>query len=222
MEYRCVATSLEGFVQQLAVAYVTRGYFYYVVGQVPTAKNPADIDRKLVQKYGITWKKWKRAHRKQQGLANMQYIRYRRQFVLLCTEGQHVFRQRERDSIRDVRRVGIRACGYLISYRSGHVQVRIDDDTYRKLKAWYCDLALRRKRDKLVEEFYRFPFEPYAPIRRQAFNILREVNRKRRRAGYQVLPTSCIWLKRRVIKPFETAAGDEPMDDLPAQRASVP
>ena len=35
MEYRCVATSLEGFIQQLAVSYVGKGYFYYATGRVP-------------------------------------------------------------------------------------------------------------------------------------------------------------------------------------------
>lgn len=209
MEYRCVATTLEGFVQQLAVAYVARGYFYYVTGCVPDGKCPETVDRKLIEKYGITARKWKRAHRKRQGLANMQYIRYRRKFLLLCTDGEHVFRRREHESIRDIRRVGIRTGGYLISYRNGHVQVRIDDDTYRELKAHYCDLALRRKRDTLIEEFYRFPFEPYAPIRRQAFNVLREVNRLRKKAGYQPVPASCIWLKRRVIRPFDPVRFDE-------------
>lgn len=83
------------------------------------------------------------------------------------------------------------------------MQVRIDRDTYRQLKAYYVDLACRRSRDALIQEFYRAPFEPYAPIRRQMFNILREVNRRRKRAGYDRVPNSAIWLKRRVVKPFE-------------------
>jgi hypothetical protein len=35
MEYRCEATSVAGFIQQLAVAYVGRGYFFYVAGVIP-------------------------------------------------------------------------------------------------------------------------------------------------------------------------------------------
>ena len=203
MEYRCVATSLEGFVQQVAVCYVGRGYYYYVLGDVPDRKNPGEVDRKLVKRYGITAKKWQRAYRKQQGKANIQYIRYGRTFLLLCSEGEHIFRSRERENIRDARKVGIRVGGYLISFRNGHVQVRIDPVAYQELKAYYVDLACRRNRDSLIQEFYRAPFEPYAPIRRQMFNILREVNRRRKRAGYDPVPTSAIWLKRRVVKPFE-------------------
>ena len=34
MAYRCVATSVAGFVQQLAVAYVANGYWFDVTGRV--------------------------------------------------------------------------------------------------------------------------------------------------------------------------------------------
>jgi len=202
MEYRCVTTSLEGFIQQLAVSYVGRGYWFYVTGQLDGRKDPLMIDAKLIEKYGITSRKWERARRKQRGLANMQYIRFGKHFVLLATEGDHIFKQRERNQIRDCRRNAIRFGGYQVSYRNGHVQVRIDDKTYQTLKAHYTNLALRRRRAALVEEFYRFPFEPYAPIRRQAFNILRAVNRLRKTAGYEAIPSSAIWLKRRIVKPF--------------------
>lgn len=202
MEYRCVATTLEGFIQQLAVCYVGRGYYYYVLGRVPEGKDPAAVDRKLIERYGITAKKWERAYRKQQGLANLQYLRYGRTFVLLCSEGEHVFRSRERASIRDVRKTGIRFGGYLVSFRGGHVQVRIDPVAYRQLRGYYVDLACHRSRDALIQEFYRAPFEPYAPIRRQMFCILREVNRRRKQAGFELVPTSAIWLKRRIVKPF--------------------
>jgi len=205
MEYRCKATSLEGFIQQLAVSYVGRGYWFYTTGKIGRGKCPEEVDRKLVEKYDITAKKWVRAKRKSDGLANMQYIRFGDFFVLLATEGRHVFKERERDQIRDVRRNAIKFGGYQIAFRNGHVQVRITDETYQILKAYYVDLATRRQKEFMIEEFYRFPFEPYAPIRRQAFNILRAVNRVRKRAGYEQLPKSCIWLKRKIVKPFETA-----------------
>ena len=202
MEYRCVATSLEGFIQQLAVAYVARGYFYYVMGTIPAAKDPEAIDERLVTRYGITAKKWERARRKRAGIANMQYIRFERTFVLLATAGRHIFKDRERGSLRDVRRNAIHFGGYQISHRNGHLQVRMTPETYRQLKAHYVDLACRRSKENLAAEFYRAPFEPYAGIRREMFNILREVNRQRKTAGYERLPASCIWLKRRIVKPF--------------------
>ncbi len=45
--YRCRATSLEGFIQQLAVSYVARGYWFYVKGWIPHSKAPEAIDGKL-------------------------------------------------------------------------------------------------------------------------------------------------------------------------------
>ena len=41
MVYRCVAASVAGFVQQLAVAYVANGYWFYVTGRVPDGRQPA-------------------------------------------------------------------------------------------------------------------------------------------------------------------------------------
>ena len=35
MEYRCVATSVAGFVQQLVSCYLPHGYWFYVSGIIP-------------------------------------------------------------------------------------------------------------------------------------------------------------------------------------------
>ena len=40
--YRYEATSVAGFIQQLAVCYVGRGYWFYVTGTVPEHKDPAE------------------------------------------------------------------------------------------------------------------------------------------------------------------------------------
>ena len=36
--YRCEAASVEGFIQQLAVSYVAKGYWFYVTGRIPHHK----------------------------------------------------------------------------------------------------------------------------------------------------------------------------------------
>ena len=56
----------------------------------------------------------------------------------------------------------------------------------------------------MAREFYQFPFEPYAPIRRQLLKLLRKVNRVRKRAGYAILPPEVLPMRRRVVKPFKT------------------
>jgi hypothetical protein len=44
MVYRAEATSIGGFIQQLAVSYVRNGYWFYVAGSVPEGKDPRAID----------------------------------------------------------------------------------------------------------------------------------------------------------------------------------
>ena len=146
--YRCVAVSIEGLVQQIAVSYLRHGYWWYVTGTIPPNKEPAEVDRKLIAKYGIDIGERERAFRKRSGQANMQYIRYGGFYVLLATEGMHEFKSTEAESLRDARKSSIlvprqarmrgsrkrkgRASGaaqaatrrafegYAISYRKGH------------------------------------------------------------------------------------------------------
>ena len=80
------------------------------------------------------------------------------------------------------------------------------------------DMARQRNSDWLAKKLYNFPYEPYAPIRRQMLRLLRKVNRARKRAGLPILPSDVLPLRRRVVRPF----GDRPPlpKDLPDARRS--
>ena len=67
MEYRYVATSVAGFVQQLVSCYLPHGYWFYVSGIVPKEKDPRSVDRKLLERYGIAISRQSRARRKAAG-----------------------------------------------------------------------------------------------------------------------------------------------------------
>jgi hypothetical protein len=202
VEYRCEATSIAGFVQQLAVAYVGRGYFFYVKGEIPERKDPRAVDLRIVEKYNIAVRKTARARRKAAGLANLQYIRFERTFVLIATHGRHIFFEQERGFIRDVREVPIKFAGYAISYRSGHPHVRIEQRQFLELKAWFLDASTHRSRESLEMEFRKLPFEPYAPVRSQLFSIVRRLNERRAAAQFEPVPATAIRLRRRVVQPF--------------------
>jgi hypothetical protein len=214
MLYRCVASSPEGLVQQVAVSYLRHGYWFYVAGLVPRGKDPSQVDRKLVAKYDIAVSERERSRRKRRGLANMQYIRYRNWFLLLATDGHHQFKQEERSQIRDCRRVPIRFEGYSISYRRSGVTppggapikwrscVRIDDETYRELKAFFLERACHRSVENLSADFARVPYARYAPVRRQLLILLRRVNEARARMGFQPVPYAALRLKRDIVTPF--------------------
>lgn len=219
MPYRAVATSLEGFVQQIACCYLRHGYWFYVSGYIPAWKDPGTIDRKLIEKYGIAVSESTRARRKRVGRANLQYLRHDRRFVLLATKGQHEFFAVESNSIRDLRHIPLKYGGYAISYRRGgrtragepdqrwHAHVEIERRRYLELKATLLNLAVHRSVDHLALAFYRLPFEPYAPVRRQLLNLWRAINKVRRQAGYRPVPVEVLPLRRRIVRPF----GDGPI-----------
>jgi hypothetical protein len=190
-------------VQQLAVGYVGRGYHFYVVGWVPDGKDPRAVDEKLILKYGITPSKAKRARRKAAGLANVQLLRYQRFFVLLATAGKHHFFEEERPNVRDARRVPIKFGPYSVSYKAGHPHVRIAREEFLNVSALLQSIALRRSADELENEVNQLPYEPYAPVKRQLFQLLRKVNNMRNAAGLPPLSQSCLRLQRKSVRPFD-------------------
>lgn len=179
MEYRCVATSVEGFVRQLAVAYITHGYWFYVTGTIPEGKDPASVDAKLIDRYDIAISKWARCRRKKQGLANMQYLRQGRFFVLLATKGRHEFFERERPVIRDVRRKSIKFAGYSIGCRKGrdgrwHASVRLSAHRYRDVRE-LVESARTPHAIAFAERTVRsLACSRFAPVRNQTYRLGRK------------------------------------------------
>src|ERR1022692_3391514 len=71
------------------------------------------------------------------------------------------------------------------------------------LKAFFKERALWSQ-ERLEREFWKLPFEPYAPVRRQILIMFNQVNRTRRTAGLQPLPVSCLRFRRKPCRPFES------------------
>jgi hypothetical protein len=215
--YKWEATTLEGFIQQLAVAYVARRYFFYVSGRVPTRLSAAEHDRRLLLKFDVAKSKWSRYRRRRRTgssgrpLANVQYVRHGNFWVLLATHGEHHFFAEHagadgaqgviRRQYRDVREAPIVYGGYSISWNN-RTSVRMSPRAYAELKTHFLCMATRECRDVLENEFRNAPFEPYAGVARQMFAILRAVNRARKTAGLQLIPRECIRVRRQVVRPF--------------------
>jgi hypothetical protein len=212
MAYRCVATSVAGFVQQLAVCYIANGYYFYVAGRVPDHKDPVVVDQKLVSQYGIDASKWTRARRKKGGLANVQYLRYGRFFVLLAQHGEHPFFAGEAGQVKDIRKHPLYFMGYSIGCRrarggqASHASVRIQQEVYREMKVEFERASTRRSVEELVRDLRRLDYEPYAPVRDQLRGILRAINHHRKTAGLELVPTGALWLYRAPVKPFQPLA----------------
>lgn len=198
-------TNINEFVQRIALDCVRYGYWYYVTGRIPEGREPEEIDAKLLKKYDIGVSRWVRARRKKAGRANVHYARHQDFFVMMASKGESRWFQEER-GIADIRRSPLVRAGYSISYKEcsatgrGHVAVRIHPDEYRALKAYFVGLASHRTAERLAEEFRCLPFEPYAGVRQQSWNILRAVNAARKRASFELVDPGVLRRKRRVYR----------------------
>jgi len=236
VNYKWNATTLEGFIQQLAVAYVARGYYFYVTGRVPERLSALEHDRRLIAKFDVAKSKWSRYRRKLRygpdgrPLANVQYLRHRDFWVLLATAGHHRFfieheahsdsRPQIHRQFLDVRETPITYGGYSVSWRD-RTSVRISPRAYSDLKAHFLHLAVKESKNSLEREFDHAPFEPYGGVTRQMFAILRAVNRARRTAGLPLVPRLAIRVKRQVVKPFdERERYDDAHENAPLRLAA--
>jgi hypothetical protein len=232
MEYRYEASSVEGFIQQIACNYLPHGYWFWISGIVPPEKDPAVIDRNLMTKYGIALSRQQRARRKAAGFANIHYIRYERFWLMLATHGRHHWfpehtrvvidsktKQEKLETLfHDVRKTPIMLAGHSISYKQGfirrkgpqpltidqgwHSRVQIGRDKYAELKAYYSEVATKKSAETLGRELYNLPFQPYAPVRQQLLNLLRLINTARHEAGLERLPSDVLRYQRKIVRPF--------------------
>jgi len=200
--YRCEALSVEGFIQQLTVGYIAKGYTFYVAGHVPEEKEPRAVDAKLIRRYEIDQSKWQRLRRRKKQEASIQYLRYGHFFVLLATEGGHCFFEEEAKVIYDVRQTPIKFEGYAVASRAGHASVRIERARYRVLKRHFRRNALKKSADEIKNELNALPFLRFRPVREQLLHLLHIVNRERNLAGLATISQSSLNLKRQSVRPF--------------------
>lgn len=226
MGYKYEVTSLVGFLQRVATHLLPKGYYFFVQGILPEGKNPQALDEKLLSRYDVVKTEGARRWRKSQGLGNVQYVRFKRSWILLATHGHHAIRAGEGDNLNDVRRVPIRIGDYALYVRRGNylkkfagdeqptpdgrwrVRVLIAREPYRELCAYFLSIACHRRACTLAEELVALPYEPYAPVRKQLLKLLRLINARRQASGYSKVPTSCLRFKRVIVKSFEPAGVD--------------
>jgi len=214
-------------VQQVVASYVRHGYRFHVSGKVPVGKNPEEIDEKLLSRYSIRKTDAQRYRAKLRGEANIQYIRFERDWLMLATAGSHAWKEKEAGNIKDCSRgEPIEFQGYSIYLKKGlykpvrcrrdrtvcelddkkRVRVVIGRDAFRDLKAEILSLAKKRNANWIAAKFWHIPFEPYAPIRQQLLKLLFYVNQTRKRHGLPTINTKVIRFKRTIVKPFEPLA----------------
>lgn len=210
VHYRCIAASTAGFLRQLAVGYLSRGYRYYYAGCIRDALQPERVDQKIITRYELaTLSKDQRYRSKQKGIAQVQYLRYGRFYVLVATPGEHPFFQTEK-RIEDIARKPIRFHGYTICYRH-RLSVQLDEKTFKALRA-RCLARAPHWRCHTLEPFLREQFakyECYGGVKDQFRQIIRQVNSVRKKSGYQPVQQTLFRRYPRPVPAFEPISPTE-------------
>lgn len=204
--YECVCPTAAGFVQQLALGYITHGYLWYAAGTIPERRmDLRETDEKVITQYHTYWSSAERSRRKKAGKANVQYLRHGRFYVICATDGEHEFYDGDGRSQEDIRFFPddpLYFAGYSISYKNGHVSVRIADLEYQRLQAWLEDIATKRSSEALERTIFTLPFEPWDTVVRQLSALRAAVNRKRHKASMPEVPASAVRACRRQYFPY--------------------
>ncbi len=218
--YRYECRSLEGFVQRIVVL-AQRGYRWYVFGRVPEGKAPAAVDAKLLAKYDVPSTRSQRAWRKQRGEASVMNHRHGRLWLLMLTEGKHQIRRPEsKELVRHLADEPIRCGPYQVDLsrdgsqkRAGEyrrrVRVALAPQEYKNLEAYLLSRATHRRVETLAAEFWALPYQAYKPVFRQIHSILRKVNERRKKAGFELVPRNSVRVFRRYPKHFDDERGSE-------------
>jgi len=77
--------------------------------------------------------------------------------------------------------------------------VRLSLATYREIRGELLRLSIRIDAGALEHHFHHLPFEPYAPVCRQLYSIVRAVNRRRKTAGLDLVDWKCVRTRRQVV-----------------------
>ncbi len=205
MTYRCEAAHLGGFIQQLMCGYVMHGHFFYNACVAAKGTDLREMDRKIIDAYGLDITRSARRWRRKKGLGSIQYIRHGRFYVILATEDDSVFRGRE--PAQDIRVEPLIYAGYRLTYRQGHDRswhpcVSIERGRYDKLCRRFDQLALRRTSEELVKEFLAIHYLRYAPVRKAIGGIWKAANERRRVAGLPKIPVDALRIGRPIFRPF--------------------
>jgi hypothetical protein len=202
--YRYLATSPQGFVQQLSRQYVTAGYRFWVGGVVPEGKDPRFHDNKILNRYPVELTKSQRSYRRRmKGEAGLQYLRWESHWILIAEQGKSVFFDLERENFRDIRERSFMFCGYSIGSREGRAHVAISKASFLELAREAKEEALRRPPAEWRRWFWDLPYESHGPVIKQFFDLLRTINEMRKAAGQTPLPNSFVRRFRKPVLVFD-------------------
>ena len=160
--------------------YMRYGYVYYYSRSIPEHKSVTEVDRKLVLLYDVTFNRAIRKSRKEKGIRNVIYIRYKNQFVLLATEG--ISPQFDRLNYSSFEDEPFLFMHYTVGIKQQKPQVQLSHRFYSILRKKAVKIALDDHLE--VEDFLRevSPYS-YRGITEQRWKLYKLINQKRKNLG---------------------------------------
>ncbi len=167
-----------------ASMYARSGYTRYALRAIPEGKDLEAVDNKIMKAYDVTFCRMKRKRRRKEGRANVVYVRFKHEFLLLAEQGEHP--EFDRIAGRDMAKVPLILSGYAVKIKNHRVSVTVSKKRWAVIAEMAQGMALHDKGK--VERFIRgiSPFT-HRGILRQKFRLVRKINRRRKTAGLKQL-----------------------------------
>lgn len=182
---RFIATTPVNFLYRISAVYLRHGYYRYKFFEIPQGKDVGGVEQKLVDCYDITTCRMKRARRKRQGLANVVFVRYERQFVLMATGGRQA--QFDRLTTYDFRTTPFHFHDYSVGLLRHIPCVRVRQQLWCEVEKRLIRVALKHSRQELKRKIGTLPYANFPGVYWQKIELAKQIDKRRRRAGLSPL-----------------------------------
>lgn len=169
--------TLGDFLWRVSIDYIRYGYTRYVLREIPEGKDLEALDQKLIEAYSVSACRVTRHRQRAKGIASVQYVRYRRNFVLLATQGTH--EAFDRLCSYDVRTAPLHFEGYSIGLIGERACVRVARRQWRLVEAKVLALA-HYDRAKVEAALNTLPYYNFPGVVEQKLKLVKKLNVLRR------------------------------------------
>lgn len=179
--YHAEAKTSAEIIRRLTKYYIPNGYYFFTVSTIPERKDVAEVDRNIIEKYGLAISRTTRSRDKAKGVARVQYLRYERQVILVATRGEHSFFDDK--SVRDCRKTPLPVWYYWITASENRYHVRVCPESYHMVREKLLRLAESGKEDDAIEQIRALPWLNYPDIQKQKWRLTKELSQALRKKG---------------------------------------
>ena len=171
--YHAEAKTSAELIRRLTKYYLPHGYYFFTTSTVPEHKDVAQVDRNIIEKYGLAISRTARSRDKAKGVARVQYLRHERQIILVATSGDHGFFDDK--SVRDCRLTPLPVWYYWITATQKRYHVKVCPESYHAVREKLIRLAEGGKEEAAIEAFHALPWLNYPDIRKQKRRLIKEL-----------------------------------------------